>query len=140
MLPHLHRGAFGCLGYPGTHRKAANVISIFENLAPLKQLLCLPGVQNESANPERGIEGRFYKCNCSQATIFTYPIYSINRSGRLFNFESMGMGAYSRVGAYNFPNIFSKQGHFKRIAKQGTTSLFRFNKTKQSAKAIIKKA
>ena len=43
--------------------------------------------------------------------------------------------ANSRVGAYYFPNIFSKPGHFKRKKKQGMTSSFRFNKTKQSAKS-----
>ena len=47
------------------------------------------------------------------------------------------MGAYSRAGAYDFPNIFSKQGHFQRITKQGITSFVRFNKTTQSAKSDI---
>ena len=45
------------------------------------------------------------------------------------------MHAYLRVGTYYFPNIFSKRGHFLRITKQGITSLFHFNKTKQSAKS-----
>ena len=39
--------------------------------------------------------------------VHCYRIYSINRPGRLFHFGPM------RVGAYYFPNIFSKQGHFR---------------------------
>ena len=30
----------------------------------------------------------------------TYRIYSINRPGRLLNFWTLGVGAYSRLGAY----------------------------------------
>ena len=29
-----------------------------------------------------------------------YPIYSINRLGRLLNFWTLRVGAYSRLGAY----------------------------------------
>ena len=68
--------------------------------------------------------------------LHTYCIYSINRPGCLFNFGPMRMGAYSRVGSYNFPNFSSKRGHFERMVKQGITTLLRFNKTKQGAKAI----
>ena len=39
----------------------------------------------------------------------------------LFELEGR-VGTYSREGAYDFPNIFRKQG--QRIAKQGITSLF----------------
>ena len=39
--------------------------------------------------------------------------YSPNRNyGRLFNFGPMRVGAYSRVGAYYFFNIFNKRGYF----------------------------
>ena len=41
-----------------------------------------------------------------------YIPYSINCPGRLFNFGPMRVGTYSRVGAYYFPNIFNKRGHF----------------------------
>ena len=52
----------------------------------------------------------------------------------LFELEGR-VGTYSRVGAYDFPNIFSKKG--QRITKQGITNLFRLDKTKQSAKSNI---
>ena len=53
-------------------------------------------------------------------------------------FELQGrVGTYSMVGAYDFPNIFSKQGQFQKITKQGITNLFRFDKTKQSAQSNI---
>ena len=48
------------------------------------------------------------------------------------------MGTSSWVGAYNFPNIFSKQGHFQRITKQGVTNLFPLDKTKQSEESNIR--
>ena len=35
-------------------------------------------------------------------------IYSNKRSGCLFNFGTLRVGTYSRVGAYNFFNIFNK--------------------------------
>ena len=38
--------------------------------------------------------------------IINYRIYSINRPGRLFHIGP------TRVGAYYFPNILRKQGHF----------------------------
>ena len=37
-----------------------------------------------------------------------YRIYSINRPGRLLNFWTLGVGAYSRLGAYQILTIFSK--------------------------------
>ena len=54
----------------------------------------------------------------------------------LFELEGK-VGTYSRVGTYDFPNIFSKQGQFKKITKQGITNLFRLNETNQSAKSNI---
>ena len=41
------------------------------------------------------------------STISKYRIYSKKRPGRLFNFGTLRVGTYSRVGAY-FVNIFSK--------------------------------
>ena len=39
---------------------------------------------------------------------FSYRIYSINRPGRLLHFWTLGVGAYSRLGAYQILTIFSK--------------------------------
>ena len=35
-----------------------------------------------------------------QETVATHRIYSINRPGRLLNFWTLKVGAYSRLGAY----------------------------------------
>ena len=61
----------------------------------------------------------------------SYRIYSINRPGGLLNFGTMRMGAYSRVGAYNFLSIFSKRGQFESYHKQAinNSSLTTISKT-----------
>ena len=41
-----------------------------------------------------------------------YRIYSINRPGRLLNFLTLRVGAYSRLGAYLIFTIFSKWSIF----------------------------
>ena len=41
-----------------------------------------------------------------------YRIYSINRPGRLFNFWTLRVGAYSRLGVYQIFTIFSKRSLF----------------------------
>ena len=77
---------------------------------------------------------------------FTIRIYSINHPGCLFNFGTMRMGAYLRWVLIRvwaliiFPTFSaSKDSSNERIAKQGISSLFRFEKTKQSGKATINK-
>ena len=59
------------------------------------------------------IKYNLLRFNLGQNVSTLLPYYSINRPGRLFNFGPMRVSAYSRVGAYYFPNIFSKQGHFR---------------------------
>ena len=65
-----------------------------------------------------------------------YRIYSFNRPGRLFNFGPMRVGAYSRWALITFPT-FSKSEDINKTEE--ITSIFRFNKTKQSVKANMSK-
>ena len=69
---------------------------------PIKSLLVNTTNNNNNNNHNHNHNHNNHNHNHNHNTLFKYiyRIYSINRPGRLLNFWTLRVGAYSRLGAY----------------------------------------
>ena len=69
---------------------------------PIKSLLVNTTTTNNNNNNNNNHNHNHNNHNHNHNTLFKYiyRIYSINRPGRLLNFWTLRVGAYSRLGAY----------------------------------------